>query len=180
MQEAIDLSLDSLRLWMPWAKNEPNDFKTKIVVIQKMRDNFDQGIDFVYGIFTKDEDQVIGSYGLEILNDDLMEIGCWISSKYQGRGYSTETTRAVIKTVFEVCRIDNVQISFNKRNVSSLRVAQKAGFRIRRSPIQTKAPTNADMIVSVLSQAEYLQLEAKDEPVACYDSMGRRIDLLLE
>lgn len=172
MQEAINISIDSLRPWMPWAKNEPSHFSTKIAAIQNLRDNFDLGIDFVYGIFTEDEDEVIGSYGLEILSDDLMEIGCWISANFQNQGYSTETTKAVIKTGFEVCGLDKIQISFNSENKSSLRVAEKAGFRVHDAH---KGADKSDLFICSLSRDDYLRSDLSSQFTIFYDSMGKEI-----
>jgi RimJ/RimL family protein N-acetyltransferase len=167
MQEAINLSIDSLRPWMPWAKNEPSDFRTKIAAIQKMREHFDLGTDFVYGIFTTDESEVVGSYGLEIRDNDEMEIGCWISAKYQNKGYSTESTRALIRTAFEVCKIGKVRISFNGKNYSSLRVAEKSGFSIQDYSLQNN---DSNLIVFVLTKDDYVRSDIMKEPVAFYNS----------
>jgi len=177
MQEAINVSIDSLLPWMPWARSEPRDFSTKTAVLQKFQDNFDLGIDFVYGIFTRDETDVIGSYGLEPVEDNTMEIGCWINRTFQGFGYSTETTKAIIKSAFDVAKVDKVRISFHRENKSSLRVAEKAGFDIQgtlanmnRSPAKS-----ADIIIITLSKDDYLQSDVRNEVLVFYDSSGHEM-----
>jgi len=178
MQEAINLSIDSLLPWMPWARNEPGDFSTKIAAIQKYRDNFDLGIDFVYGIFTTDETEVIGSQGLEIAGDKLMEIGCWINKKFQSQGYSTETTKALVKAAFELSDIHNIQISFNVKNRQSLRVVEKSGFKIQSTLPQINNSSNDESqmtTIATLSRNDYAKSDIKKEFVTFYDLMGQKI-----
>lgn len=176
MQDAINISIDSLLPWMPWAKNEPRDFSTKAAAIQQFRDNFDSGKDFVYGIFTRDGSEVIGGCGLDPgVGDHSVEIGCWINIKFQNQGYSTETTKSLIKAAFELCDIDRVQISFHVRNRQSLRVAEKVGFKIENNLLHGE--TNADdefhdSIVAILSRNDYRESDIKNEPVNFYDQAG--------
>jgi RimJ/RimL family protein N-acetyltransferase len=51
LKEALDASLDHLRPWMPWAHDEPKPVEEKLELLRGFRAAFDQGEDFVYGIF---------------------------------------------------------------------------------------------------------------------------------
>ena len=64
LKTAIDSSLDHLRPWMPFAANEPTDVQTKINLLRRFRGNFDLDVDYVYGIFDRDEVEVLGGTGL--------------------------------------------------------------------------------------------------------------------
>ncbi len=64
LKEALDTSLDHLRPWMPWAADEPKPVEEKAELLRMFRGRFDLGEDFVYGIFTRDETEVVGGTGL--------------------------------------------------------------------------------------------------------------------
>ena len=58
--EALDSSLDHLRPWMPWANDEPTPLDERIDRLRRFRGMFDLGQDFIYGLFTRDETEVVG------------------------------------------------------------------------------------------------------------------------
>ena len=67
LKDALDTSLDHLRPWMPWAADEPKPVEEKAELLRAFRGRFDLGEDFVYGIFARDEREVIGGSGLHTL-----------------------------------------------------------------------------------------------------------------
>ena len=49
----------------------------------------DRGEDFVYGIFDKDETEVIGGNGMHPrVGPQAQEIGDWMAAKHAGKGYT--------------------------------------------------------------------------------------------
>ncbi len=49
----------------------------------------DRGEDFVYGIFDKDETEVIGGTGMHPrVGPQAQEIGYWMAAKHAGKGYT--------------------------------------------------------------------------------------------
>jgi RimJ/RimL family protein N-acetyltransferase len=64
LKEAIDSSLDHLRPRMPWAQKEPEDLNAKVERLRKWISQFENGQDFFYGIFSRNETRVIGGTGL--------------------------------------------------------------------------------------------------------------------
>ena len=55
--QAILQSIDHLRAWMPWAANEPSTPEEKIALLRRWRAAFDLDEDYVYGIFSPDEER---------------------------------------------------------------------------------------------------------------------------
>ena len=49
---------------MPWAHDEPQSLDEKVALLRLFRGNFDLGQDFVYGVFSADESEVLGGTGL--------------------------------------------------------------------------------------------------------------------
>lgn len=64
LKDALDTSLDHLRPWIPWAADEPKPLDEKAELLRTFRGRFDLGEDFLYGIFTHDETEVVGGTGL--------------------------------------------------------------------------------------------------------------------
>lgn len=129
LKEAIDSSLDELRRWMPWAAREPTSLREKRRLLRAFAREFEEGANFVYGIFDRASGDVIGGTGLHRrrgLGD--LEIGYWIRSDRVGNGYATETTAVLTRVAFEVLEIDRVVVVVDPKNVASLGVPRKLCF----------------------------------------------------
>jgi hypothetical protein len=55
LQRAIADSLEHLRAWMAWARDEPADLDEIVVRLVRFRREFDLGVDFLYAIFDREE-----------------------------------------------------------------------------------------------------------------------------
>ena len=64
LKAAVDRNLDHLRPWMPWVRFEPTEVAAKVELLRFYRSQFDTGKEFVYGIFDRDEREVLGGCGL--------------------------------------------------------------------------------------------------------------------
>jgi len=107
LKNAIDKSLDHLRPWMPWAHNEPESLEIKTARLRKYRGQFDLGIDYVFGIFNKEETILIGSTGLHTRpGEEAREIGYWIHQHHINKGYATEAAKALTIVGFEIVKED--------------------------------------------------------------------------
>jgi len=129
LKNAIDESLDHLRPWMPWAHNEPEKLADKIARLRKYRGQFDLGVDYVYGIFNKSEDELIGSTGLHTRpGENAREIGYWINANHINKGYATEAAKALTVVGFEIEDLERIEIHCAPNNVNSLNVPKKLGY----------------------------------------------------
>jgi [ribosomal protein S5]-alanine N-acetyltransferase len=57
-------------------------------------------------------------------------LGYWIAAEALGRGHATRAVRLVLRFAFEHAGLHRVQPAIIPRNVRSVRVAEKAGFRL--------------------------------------------------
>ena len=129
LKAAIDASVDHLRPWMPWAQDEPQDLQTKIKLLRRFRGDFDLDRNSVYGIFDRDEREVLGGTGLHPrVGAEALEIGYWIHAAHINQGLATETTAALTTVAFEVHAVDRVEIHCDADNVRSAAVPRKLGF----------------------------------------------------
>jgi RimJ/RimL family protein N-acetyltransferase len=86
------------------------------------------GKDFPYAITLKDEDKLIGTFGLHPINSKI-EVGYGLARPYWGKGYMTEALRAVIDWAFTQPDIYRIQAFCDVDNLGSARVMEKAGMQ---------------------------------------------------
>lgn len=179
LKQALDESLDHLREWMPWAMDEPEPTSKKVERIRKFRAEFDLGRDFVYGVFNLAEDQVIGGTGLHNrLDGNALEIGYWIHAVHVNHGIATEISAALVKTAFEVLKVERVEIHCDPKNLPSAAVPRKLGFThdatLRRRGMDPLGKPIDTMIWSIFVD-EYSTSPAATASIKVYDVSGRQM-----
>ena len=180
LKEAVDTSLEHLRPWMPWARDEPRPPEERIALLRRFRGEFDLGRDFVYGIFDRDESQVVGGTGLHTrVGEDAFEIGYWIRASRAGEGLATEAAAALTRVAFDVCGVDRVEIRTDPANVASAAVARKLGFAeeatLRRRIHDGGSPR--DTVIFTLFRDEAEGTPVADARLETYDAAGARVPL---
>lgn len=179
LKEALDTSLEHLRPWMPWAADEPKPLDEKVELLRRFRGQFDLGEDFVYGVFTRDESEVVGGSGLHTRQGEgTLEIGYWIRASRIGQGLARETAAALTRVAFAVCGVDRVAIHVDPANDASLRVARALGFN-EEATLRRRLPAGAgepwrDVVVFSLF-ADELGAPVADVAVEAFDALGRSI-----
>lgn len=128
---AIRASLPELQQWLPWSLKEPISMPEREALLKKFQLDFEEGKDFVFGIFDKDENTLIGSTGLHTrLDEDSREIGYWINSLFHGKGYATEAVMALVKVGFMIEDLSRLVIKCADTNLASAAIPQKLGFKM--------------------------------------------------
>jgi RimJ/RimL family protein N-acetyltransferase len=72
--------------------------------------------------------RVLGAIGLGHTVDGVCEIGYWIRADARGRGATTRALTLLSRAALERDGVERVQLRADVDNVSSCRVAEKAGF----------------------------------------------------
>ena len=179
LKEAIDSSLDHLRPWMPWAADEPQPLAAKVALLRRFRGQFDLGQDFLYGLFSPDESEVVGGSGLHTrAGEGALEIGYWIRASRTGHGLATEATAALTRVAFDVCGVDRVQIRVDPANARSIAIPRKLGFveeaRLRRR-LPSRGAGPRDAIVFTLFRDDFGDSGLAGAGIEAYDAMEERV-----
>ena len=85
-----------------------------------------------FGIFLAAGDELVGRLQLSGISRGPFEnayLGYFVSEKHNGRGYATEAVRQAVDAAFGELALHRVQAAVIPRNVASIRVLEKAGFR---------------------------------------------------
>jgi RimJ/RimL family protein N-acetyltransferase len=180
LKEAVDSSLDELRQWLPWALNEPQTVEEKVQLLRRFRAQFDLGEDFVYGLFSRDESEVVGGSGFHRrVGEGAFEIGYWIRSSRAGQGLATEATAALTRIGFEVCEVDRIEIHCEPENERSLRIPRKLGYaeeaRLRRRLYPAPGGEPRDVVVFSLFRDAYAGTPAASAELEAFDAVGARV-----
>jgi RimJ/RimL family protein N-acetyltransferase len=182
LKDALDTSLDHLRPWMPWAADEPKPVEEKAELLRTFRGRFDLDEDFVYGIFTPDEHEVIGGSGLHTrVGPRALEIGYWIRVSRTGMGYAREATAALTKAALQVCAVDRVEIHVDPANEASLRVPRALGFS-EEATLRRRLPAGVDDMARDCVVFSLFADDLNGSPVAqadveAFDVLERRLEL---
>jgi RimJ/RimL family protein N-acetyltransferase len=180
LKEAVDSSLDDLRQWMPWARNEPQTLEEKVQLLRRFRGQFDLGETFVYGLFSSDESEVVGGSGLHTrAGEGAFEIGYWIRSSRAGQGLATGVTAALTRVGFEVCEVDRIEIHCEPANEGSMRIPRKLGYaeeaRLRRRLYAPPDGEPRDVVVFSLFRDTYAGTPAASAELEAFDAAGVRV-----
>jgi RimJ/RimL family protein N-acetyltransferase len=179
LSTAIAQSLDHLRVWMPWAHEEPKDLQRRINWLREARGKFDLSQNFLYGIFDPDETQVLGAIGLHArIGKGALEIGYWIHAHHINQGLATEATAALTKVAFEVNQVDRIEIHCDPNNFRSAAVPQKLGFAHEatlRRRIEDHEGQKQDSMIWTLFVEDYPVSQAAAAVMTAFDAMGRKI-----
>ncbi len=177
--EALKASAAHLSSWMPWAREEPQPLDKKVELLRQFRGKFDLGQDFIYAILDPAESRVIGGTGLHPrVESGALEIGYWVHVADQGKGYITESTAALVRVAFEVCKLRRVEVRNAPQNVRSGAVPGRLGFVLegtKRRCIGTDATGWHDAQIWTMFAEEYPSSPAAKQPVEAYDAAERRV-----
>ena len=180
LKDALDSSLDHLRPWMPWALEEPRPLDEKMELLRHFRGRFDLGQDFVYGLFDREETEVVGGSGLHTrLGDGALEIGYWLRVSRLGAGLAREATAALTYVAFRVCQADRVEIRIDPANEASLRIPRALGF-VEEGTLRRRLPPGADGVPRDMVLFATFRHAFEESPHArteldAFDAAGRRM-----
>jgi RimJ/RimL family protein N-acetyltransferase len=131
LRVAIDASLAELRQWLVWAVTEPTPVEELTLRLEGFAHRFRNADgDWGFGLFERGARTVLGSVGLHRRDaPDALEIGYWLRTDAMGRGFATEAVRALTEVALTQSGAARVEIRCDPRNVRSIAVARRAGFR---------------------------------------------------
>lgn len=178
LKDAIDASLDHLRPFSAWIDDEPQTVEEKAELIERFRAAFDSAESFVYGIFDRDERELLGGTGLHArVGPGGLEIGYFVRASATRRGIATEAAAVLTRVGFEVCDADRIEIRIDPNNRKSFGIPEKLGFPVeatlrRRLPARPGEPLR-DVVIHTLFREDYDRSIAP--PLRGYDTLGRQL-----
>jgi RimJ/RimL family protein N-acetyltransferase len=130
LTNAISESSNELRAFMPWA-HDPLSWTSQYGVIQRFREAYWAGREYVFGLFDGRSHVLLGGAGLHPrtpMNPKALEIGYWCHSAHAGRGWTTLAVRTLAVLAFDWFECDRLQVTHDEENTASRRVVEKCSF----------------------------------------------------
>ena len=179
VSDAIAESLSHLRPWMAWAAQEPLSFEKRVERMRTNRGHFDLGSDYIYGIFSKDQQQLYGVIALkQSTTVDERELGYWLHVAQVGKGLAYEAALAAVRVGFDLEALDAIEVRTDPQNVRSARTAERLGFSGPSIDPLSYAPPDGgkrDTLVYGLSRVQYVLSPAKHCAIEAYDVLDRQL-----
>lgn len=175
---AISESAEHLKPFMAWANNEPETLDLKLDRIRRFRAKFDRNEDFTYGIFTPEEERLIGGSGLHTrLGGNALEIGYWIHKDYVNRGLATELSAALTRVAFEICGVERMEIHCSVENSASAAIPRKLGYihEGNRRRLSYAYGHESDQMTWTMFRDEYASSPCAQVELKGYDGAGRQV-----
>ncbi|WP_373430107.1 GNAT family N-acetyltransferase [Paenibacillus sp. GD4] len=131
VNEAIHESASELRPWLPFLRHLPSVDDSESYV-RKARLNFLERTDLVLHIIDKLTGDFVGSSGLHRFDWNVrkFEIGYWLRTSQTGKGLMTEAVIGITNFAINTLEANRIEIRCDRRNASSIRVAERAGFML--------------------------------------------------
>ena len=85
------------------------------------------GRNFFLGVFDKTNNLFVAQVHVGLVSSELPEfqIGYFVDTEHQGRGYVTEAVQAVLRFAFQDLRAFRIRLECDDTNVRSIRVAER-------------------------------------------------------
>ncbi|MBR0137465.1 MAG: GNAT family N-acetyltransferase [Erysipelotrichaceae bacterium] len=123
----------SLEKWLPdesiytyWGKGPSKAEKDPRMLFEKKERATKS---FHLGIATRETNQIIGDiYVYLIENDRMASLAIRIAKQHQGKGYGTESLRAMTRFCFEKTELQRLWAEADVRNIPSWKMLEKSGY----------------------------------------------------
>jgi len=126
---ALTASDAHLRQWTPWVVDGRVPGVSLEQRLAQHAADFAAGAEWVYGLFSSDETEVLGGCGLyPRVGPRAVELGYWLAAAHIGRGLATRAAAALTEVAFTSPTIDRVEIRCDPLNAASARVPRRLGY----------------------------------------------------
>ncbi len=176
MKEALDTSLEHIRPWLPFAKDEPQTLEQKVELIRHFRGNFDRDKDYTMGIFDAEDKLCLGGCGLHTrIGKGALEIGYWIRASHINQGLATEMAAALTRAAFDFHGVDRVEIHCDPLNERSAAVPRKLGY-LHEATLKNRAKDSGgnprDTMIWTMFRSMYEESTLAKIEMAAFDVTG--------
>ena len=160
--EAIDESRERLAPWLVWVDGHRSLDDSRAFILGAQA-HWARREDLPVGIFDGTTGGLLGGSGLHRIDWALrrFEIGYWLRTSAQGRGYMQEAVRLLTSLAFEQLHASRVEIRMDPRNRRSQRVAERLGYVLEgtlRNCALDGAGLPSDRHIYALIPADYRRL----------------------
>ena len=139
VQPVLEANVMHLGPWIPPRVAAPVPQEELARRLAGFGEDFAAGREWRYGLFAPDESAVYGEAGLyprtaarrvQFADADRVEMGYWLRSDVTGRGFATESGRALLEVAAAIPGMTCIEIRCDTRNPASAAVPRRLRFRL--------------------------------------------------
>ena len=121
----------SVHLHQGWDRTDPAGVRAEIEEMAR-RAPGEPGGWVQFSLLQHGTGRLVGDVGLACADGEpgVIKVGYTVAPRFQGRGYATEATRALVGYAFDVLGASVVRAWASTENRASIRVAEKVGLRL--------------------------------------------------
>jgi [ribosomal protein S5]-alanine N-acetyltransferase len=133
-EEMLELQMENRLFFQKFAMERNEDFYTlesQRKRLQMLAENAKQDLDYYFGIFSKEDNRLIGTINLfSVIRGSIQSafVGYFLDEKHNGKGLTTEAVKLIVKYAFDELKLHRVEAGVMPHNLGSIRVLEKAGF----------------------------------------------------
>ncbi|MFB4214057.1 GNAT family N-acetyltransferase [Shouchella sp. JSM 1781072] len=129
--ESVQFSKADLSPWLPWV-NQITTVSQAEEAVQFAYQQFIDLHDLRFHLFERHSLAFIGSVGFHEIKWSVprMEIGYWLDSRYQGKGYMIEAIKPLLPFAFNQLSVHRLELRCDPLNKKSRTVAEKLDFKL--------------------------------------------------
>ncbi|MBU8919269.1 GNAT family N-acetyltransferase [Bacillus sp. FJAT-29953] len=161
--DVLQFEIDNQEFFQTYTMKRPSDYFTLEFQTDLMNQKIEKAkndTEYNFGIFTTDNDELIGTIGLyRILLDPLQSaiIGYSLSKNHNGKGYATEAVKLVLDYAFTTLKLHRIEAGVMQHNIGSIRVLEKAGFEkegISKSNVKINGKWEDHQVLAIINPQE--------------------------
>jgi RimJ/RimL family protein N-acetyltransferase len=178
LRAKLDKSDQHLRPWIPFMKDEPRSLAGSLDWLRGLRADFDRSENFRFGVFLKDGELVGENMLLQRVGPDALEIGYLTHLGFEGKGYASEASSALVKVAFELYRARRVEIHHAAANRASGVIPERLGFTrdgSLRDRIEDTQGNRHDSVIWSLQAAEFPATSSASLSIRIFDALEKEI-----
>ncbi len=131
LNKAVADSKQHLLPWIDWGDRH-SSVENTIKELRKLRAEWHLEQNFVIGIFSPDEESILGGTGFHPraghLGKNTTEVGMWIHRDHAGKGLGQSVLKALIPWAFQDWGWQRLEWRCDPENLASATVAERCGF----------------------------------------------------
>ncbi len=131
LRDAISQSADTVGRWLDWCHGDFNETDAR-VWISNSRQSWTTDFRYEVAVIEKETEQLVGCICIYSIDRvaNLANLGYWLSTPNQGKGYGFEATQRFVEFVFERLNITRLEIVIHPDNQLSQRIAKRLGAQL--------------------------------------------------
>lgn len=127
LAQAVQDSLASLSVWLPWA-DEHYGLQQALEWVDHTHQGFEQKTAFHFGLFDA-QGHFLGKVSLDQISlwDRRANLGYWVNQRYQRQGVALQGVKAIVEYGLQTAALNRLEVVIAERNLASRALAEKAG-----------------------------------------------------